>query len=101
MSGILLFQHKELLANSPGFWQSNLITFLVEHKILSYILYLSTVLLELSFIVGFFTKKFDRLLILGFIFFLLMDHLIMRIPYYEVSPLLLTLWFSKKDNQLH
>jgi hypothetical protein len=96
MSGVLLYQHKELLTSSPGYWQSNFVLYLIQRPGLSYLLYLSAALLELSFIIGFFTKKYDRLLLMLFIVFLLMDHLIMRIPYYEITPLALTLIFSKK-----
>jgi hypothetical protein len=100
MSGILLFQHNELLTNSPGYWQSNLILYLIQHTQLSYLLYLSATLLELIFFTGFFTKKYDRVLIVLFIIFLLMDYFIMRIPYYEISPLALTLLFSKQNKKL-
>ncbi len=95
MSGVLLYQHKELLTNSPGYWQSNFILYLIQHTFFSYFLYLSSALLELGFIAGFFTKKFDRYLIAAFIIFLLLDQLIMRITYYEVIPFILTLWFTQ------
>src|SRR5207244_1109367 len=66
MTGILLYQHAQLLSNSPGYWQSELILYLIQHPKLSYLLYLSTTILELSFLIGFFTKKFDRLLTIFF-----------------------------------
>jgi len=97
MSGILLYQHKELLTSSPGYWQSNFLLWLIQKPQLSYLLYLSATLLELSFIIGFFTKKYDRLLLVLFIIFLLMDHLIMRITYYEITPLALTLMFLRRE----
>lgn len=95
MSGVLLYQHNQLLTSSPGYWQSEFILFLIQRQQLSYLLYLSATLLELSFIIGFFTKKYDRLLVFAFLLFILLDILIMRMPYFEVFPLLLTLWFSK------
>ncbi|HWB25213.1 MAG TPA: hypothetical protein VG738_07025 [Chitinophagaceae bacterium] len=91
MSGVLLYQHSQLLTNSPGYWQSKFIMWLVQHAWVSYILYLLATLVELSFITGFFTKKFDRVLVALFILFLIFDNLVMRIPYYEVLPLLLPL----------
>ncbi len=99
MSGILLYQHNQLLTNSPGYWQSNLILWLVQNPRISYIPYFLVTVMELFFITGFFTKKFDRLLIILFLVFLVMDNFIMRIPYYEVMPLLLTLYpgTRKKD----
>src|SRR4051794_29981810 len=77
MSGVLIYQHKELLTSSPGYWQSNFLLWLIQRPQLSYSLYLSAALLELSFIVAFFTKKYDKLLIVLLIIFLIMDHLIM------------------------
>jgi len=100
MSGVLLYQHADLLSNSPGYWQTGLIEWLINHTAISYCLYLLATILELSFIAGFFTKRFDHLLIAGFILFLVFDHLIMRIPYYEVLPYLITLRIAAIDRQL-
>jgi hypothetical protein len=92
MSGVLLYQHSQLLTNSPGYWQARFISWLIQNPWPAYLLYLLTTLLELFFTVGFFTKRFNKLLAALFIIFLIMDNLVMRIPYYEVLPLLLTLW---------
>lgn len=94
MSGILLYQHNQLLTNSPGYWQSRLILYLIRHQVLSYTLYLLATILELFFIVGFFTKKYDRLLLILFILFLIADYFIMRIPYFEISALAIPLFIK-------
>jgi hypothetical protein len=99
MSNILIVQHKELLISTPQHWYARFIYWLVEHPALSYFLYAFATLLELAFIVGFFTKKYDRLLLGCFILFLVFDHFVMRIPYYEVLPLMLTLIFSKSRKE--
>jgi hypothetical protein len=91
MTGILLYQHADLLANSPGYWQTNLIQWLIGNPGVGYALFIFATLLELAFIVGFFTKRFDNLLIIGVIVFLVFDLLVMRIPYFEVLPYLVTL----------
>jgi hypothetical protein len=91
MSGVLLFQHADLLSNSTGYWQTVMIKWLIGHPQTGYALYVLATILEISFIVGFFTKRYDRLLIILFIVFLIFDQLVMRIPYYEVVPYLLTL----------
>jgi hypothetical protein len=93
MSGILLLQHKEMLINSPGYWQTQLIGWLIQHQTISYSLYLIVTILELGFIIGFFTIRFDKALLILFIVFLVTDHLIMRIPYYDLAPFLLSLCF--------
>lgn len=91
MSGVLLYQHADLLSSSPGYWQTEMIQWIIHHKTFGFILYVVATLLELTFIIGFFTKKYDTLLIVLFIVFLLADHLVMRIPYYELLPYLITL----------
>ena len=91
MSGILLYQHADMLSNSTGYWQTNMIEWLIHHQTISYLLYVAAALLELFFVIGFFTKKFDRWLVFAFIAFLVFDHFVMRIPYYEWLPFLLTL----------
>jgi hypothetical protein len=97
LSGILLTQHAAHLISAPGDWQSKLIYYLVRHPWQGYILYATATLFELFFITGFFTRKYDRILIAVFILFLVMDMLVMRIPYFEVLPLVLPLLFSKYD----
>ena len=95
MSGILLVQHKEYLISSPDDWYSSFVYWLISHSGFSYILYLAAVVVEFTFLVGFFTKRYDRLLIALFFLFIVMDVLIMRIPYMELTPFILTLVYSR------
>lgn len=94
MSGILLLQHGQLLTNSPQYWQSNFIRYLAANPLLSYFLYLITALMELIFFTGFFTKKYDFILLLFLVIFLIANYFVMRIAYFEISPFLLTLLFK-------
>jgi len=94
MSGVLLMQHKEYLVSAPDSWFSQLVYYIIQHPAIGYFLYLAATVLELVFVIGFFTRKYDKWLIVGFILFLIMDHLLMRIPYYETLPWVLTLLFS-------
>ncbi|HEX8462232.1 MAG TPA: hypothetical protein VF623_12415, partial [Segetibacter sp.] len=95
MSGILLYQHKEYLISSPDNWYSSFIYWLVKHSTISFLLYAGATVLELSFFIGFFTIKKDHLLAAAFILFLMLDVLFMRISYFEITPFLLTLLYSK------
>ncbi len=97
MSGILVKQHAAYISQQPFDWFANLIHYLIVHYKISYLLYLFTVLVELSFVVGFFTKKFDKLLILLFLLFVLFDFVLMRINYFSWVAFLLCLWFAKYD----
>lgn len=94
MSGVLLFQHKEYLTSSSNAY-TTFIYWLVNHPSTSYIFYLLAMLLELTFIVGFFTKKYDHYLLAGFLIFLVMDFLLMRISYFEVSAFFLPILYSR------
>ena len=99
MSGILLYQHNQLITNSPAYWQTGFYLYLITHETLSYTLYFSATILEIAFVIGFFTKKYDYLLAALAIIFIVTDHLIMRIPYYEITPLLLTLILKYPENK--
>jgi len=95
MSGILLDQHKEMLASTSHWWMKSLIAWLIANSTLSYALYVAVTCMELMFSIGFFTRKYDYLLAGIYIVFLLADHLIMRIPYYETLPFLLTIYLKE------
>jgi hypothetical protein len=98
MSGVLLYQHKEYLVSSPNSFYTTLIYWLINHSTFSFSLYAIATGLELIFLVGFFTKEIDNYLILLFLLFIVMDLLIMRIPYLEISPFILTLIYSRYQN---
>ncbi|WP_153800473.1 hypothetical protein [Foetidibacter luteolus] len=97
MSGVLLYQHNQLINLSPGYWQSVLYLWLINHPAVSYLLYFAAFVCELCFVAGFFTRRFDRWLAIIFILFLVMDYLIMRIPYFEWLPFLLLLLMKDRD----
>ncbi len=97
MSNLLLFQHKEQLVSSPEHWFTMFIYWMASHEVFSYILFLLTTLMELAFLVGFFTKRFDRWLIRIFLLFLLANIFIMKINYFEVLPFLITLYYAKYE----
>jgi hypothetical protein len=97
MSHLLLFQHEEQPVSSPDHWYTCFIYWLVKNPGISYILYLLATLMELAFITGFFTRKFDRWLIRIFLVFIVADIIIMKINYFEVLPFLLTLYYSKYE----
>ncbi len=95
MSGILLNQHNYLfLNNHPGAFKS-FISFLIEHPRLSYCLYFAAFAAEFFFFVGLFTRKFDKLLILLFLLFAIMNYMLMRINYFAWLPFVGCLYFSK------
>jgi hypothetical protein len=94
-SNILLVQHKEILTAQITVYQ-NFIYWLINHSTISYLLYVAGALLELFFIVGYFTKKYDWLLAIATIIFLVFDYALMRIIYFDWLPFLLLLYYKPK-----
>ncbi|MBX3255360.1 MAG: hypothetical protein KF862_14560 [Chitinophagaceae bacterium] len=97
MSGVLLLQHSQLLATAPSSFLAEIYYWLISHPAVGYLLYLAATLLELFFIVGFFTRKADRWLLLLLFIFLITDILVMRIKYWEIMHLAIPLFFSRSD----
>jgi len=97
MSGILLYQHKDFLVTSPDYILTNIYYWLAGHPQIGYALYISAAVLELFFIVGFFTTRFDRWLVIMFFIFLVSDMLVMRIKYWEILYLVIPLLYSRKE----
>ncbi len=97
MSAILVHQHAVYLADAPGNWFSRIIQYLIMHKNISYLLYLLVTLLELVFVAGFFTKKYDRWLAGFFVLFVLFDFVLMRINYFAWVAFLGCFWFSRHE----
>ena len=97
MSAILVNQHATYLVAEPDAWFSNFIKWLVVHKQVSYIIYLLATLSEFIFIIGFFTKRYDRLLIIVFLLFVSLDYFLMRINYFSWTAFLACLWLSRYE----
>ena len=95
MSAVLLLQHKEYLISDPNATYTHFVYWVVKNRGVSYALYIIATALELVFVVGFFTKKYDRYLLMTFVAFLLMDLFIMRISYFDALPMALPLLFSR------
>ncbi|MBX3239941.1 MAG: hypothetical protein KIT80_21840 [Chitinophagaceae bacterium] len=97
MSATILYQHTALLVTAPDSFLSSAYYWLAGHSVISYLLYLAATLLELAFVIGFFTVKADKILLLLFFVFMITDILVMRIKYWEISYLIIPLFFSTKE----
>jgi len=94
MSRVLLQHHSDLLSGACDSLSCRVYFFLIDHPALSWWLYFGGVLLEGSFIVGFFTRRWDKIL-LGFaVLFVVADLLVMRIPYWTILMGAVTLWIG-------
>ncbi|WP_255155355.1 hypothetical protein [Ferruginibacter sp. HRS2-29] len=94
-SGILIYQHANLLAEHPQGWFAAIIRFLVDHPAWSYCLYLAAFLLEFVFVTGLFTCRYDRYLILLFCAFAVADYFLMEIVYFFWLPFMGCFYLSR------
>jgi hypothetical protein len=83
LSETLKNQHAYFLSMNPqGAWYS-VITYLINHSWVSHTIFVSAVLLQLSFAAGFFTRKFDKWLLVLFFLFFAGDWLLMGLSFYQ------------------
>lgn len=81
ISRILQNQHLYILSYQPESLFSRSIVWLIEHPNWSWLLLLAGTLLELSFAIGFFTKKYDRYLLVAFVLFFIGDYLLLNLSF--------------------
>jgi hypothetical protein len=92
MSRILLLHHTDLLTGDCSSFACCAYRWLIVHPVISQALYIGGALLEASFIIGFFTRRWDRWLIAFAVVFVLADLLLMRIPYWTILLGVIPLW---------
>ncbi len=97
MSAILAKQHLAYITANTQDWFTALVNYLIANKAIAYTLFLAASIAELLFIIGFFTKRFDKLLIIFFLLFVLFDFILMRINYFPWVAFVGCLWYSKYD----
>jgi hypothetical protein len=82
MSAILMRQHKQFLITNPEHWYAQIIYFLINHKTVSFFLYILATIGELFFITGLFTQKFDKIMLWILVLFLIFNLGVMQIFYF-------------------
>lgn len=91
MSLILKSQQLDYLLQHTTSFKSQILSYLIANPATAHLLLLANTFLQLSFLVGFFTKRFDRFLLLAAIFFSIANYLLMGIASFELLILCLTL----------
>lgn len=94
-------QHIDNLVNWPDHYITQLISTIIDNPSYCSILFIVAILSQLTFAIGFFTKKYDRLLALLLIIFIVSDYLVMRIEYWEFIvflPLLLSTYPKEHEH---
>ncbi len=100
MSAILLKQHGSLLVSSPQNWYASIILSLVKQPGTAYVLYLLGAFAELFFVIGFFTKSKDKLLLMILLLFIAFNMAIMKINYFPWVAFGFLFWYSKLKEPL-
>jgi hypothetical protein len=98
LSNILKSQQLNLLLQNPNTLKAHVVQYLIANPGVSHMVLLVNVLVQLSFIAGFFTKKYDRVLLALAIIFCIANYFVMSIISAELLILGLTLlnWDSIK-----
>jgi hypothetical protein len=94
MSRILMLQHGDLLSGDCLSAACRLYAWLIDHPAVAQGIYLAAVAVEAVFAIGFFTRRYDRLLLALAVSFVAADLLVMRIPYWSVLIGGVTLWMD-------
>lgn len=88
-SNILKNQHASYFFYRPDGMRGNLFDYLIHHPEVSSLLLYGAVLLQLSFTVGFFTKRYDLFLALILLLFLIFNWLVMDISFWNMFVIVL------------
>jgi len=91
LSNILKSQQLDLLLQQPDSFQAHVVQYLIANPEASHWVLLANVFVQLSFLVGFFTKKFDAALFVISIVFCAANYFVMSIVSAELLILNLTL----------
>lgn len=91
LSNILKHQQLDLLLQQPQSYLAHWVQYLITHPEITHLVLVANVVVQLCFLVGFFTKKFDSLLFVLSIIFCAANYFVMGITSTELLVLNLTL----------
>ena len=91
MSSILMAQHAQTIYEYPSSMLTHFHSYLIAHPVLARLFLISAFIMQLSFLGGFFTKKYDKIYILLFIAFFVVNYPLMQIKDIEIFIFILAL----------
>lgn len=91
LSNILKAQQLDLLLQNRDSVSAYIASYLIAHPHVGHVVLLGNVLLQLSFALGFFTKKYDRILLVLVVLFTIGNYFVMSIISVEILILAFTL----------
>jgi hypothetical protein len=100
MSNTFFALHLNTLSDHPASTYSIFIKYLMDHPTLSQSIFILGTLIQSSFLIGFFTKKYDRLLIILFLCFFSGDYVFNELSFIEFYVFLIPLmkWKELKSS---
>jgi hypothetical protein len=96
MSAVLLHQHAISFLDGK---ENKIISALIQYKNLAHFFYIAAFFAEVSFLIGFFTTKYDRYLISAFSAFILLDYFFMEINYFSWIAFIGFLYFGNNQHK--
>lgn len=97
-ANIIFSSNAYLIFENPHSWHSKAIIYLSNNPLLAYCALLGGTILELAFLIGFFTKKFDKILFFLVIVFMIGSYFFMHIIFYEMPFFALFFIFKVKPD---
>lgn len=95
-----LTEHIGYMVSHPNGWLHDWINYFIQLPIwLHYSLYVAAIVLELIYIVGFFTYKYDKILLCLAILFLIVDFGVMALIFRDVTALTLPFLYAYRSYQ--
>lgn len=95
MSAVLMHQHTQILVDGNTNFFTPALLYLIKHKNIAQFFYIIAFVAETLFVIGFFTKKYDKYLAIAFCLFLVFDFMLMFIYYFSWFIFIGFLYFSK------
>jgi hypothetical protein len=100
MQAIIEGQVAANMVHFPNAWYTKVGVWLLSNPSLLDPLFIGATIMQLTFLIGFLTKRYDRTLAILLVVFIICDYWIMRIEYWEFLIFLPLLWWKpvKEDN---
>lgn len=95
MSALLLQQYAQNIIDGKI---NNILSYFILNNKIAHVFYIGAFIAEVSFVVGFFTTKYDRYLIIIFCLFIVLDYFMMEINYFSWIVFIGFLYFTKYNS---
>jgi hypothetical protein len=91
----------DFMIQNPNSFKTLVMQYFITHQNLGYLFFMMAIILESSFLIGFFTKKYDKVLLSFFLMFHFTNAYLMDIPFmnnFIIAAFLIPFAFNQKEN---